>query len=51
MLATRLDRSKTLFDTLKFQILAKRYDEVATGKFKSTMREEISLKALEEVRT
>ena len=51
MLATRLDRSKTLFDTLKFQILAKRYDEVATGKFKSTMREEVSLKALEEVRT
>ena len=51
MLATRLDRSKTLFDTLKFQILAKRYDEVSTGKFKSTMREEISLKALEEVRT
>lgn len=51
MLATRLDRSKTLFDTLKFQILAKRYDEVSTGKFKSTMREEVSLKALEEVRT
>jgi coiled-coil domain-containing protein 40 len=51
MLATRLDRSKTLYDTLKFQILAKRYDEVSTGKFKSTMREEIALKALEEVRT
>lgn len=51
MLATRLDRSKTLFDTLKFQILAKRYDEVSTGKFKSAMREEVSLKALEEVRT
>ena len=39
MLATRLDRSKTLYDTLKFQILAKRYDEVSTGKFKSSMRE------------
>jgi chromosome segregation ATPase len=51
MLATRLDRSKTLYDTLKFQVLAKRYDEVSTGKFKSTMREEIALKALEEVRT
>ena len=61
ILATRLDRTKTLFDTLKFQILAKRYDEVATGnklyqssflgKFRSTMREDISLKALEEVRT
>jgi hypothetical protein len=51
ILATRLDRTKTLFDTLKFQILAKRYDEVSTGKFRSTMREDIALKALEEVRT
>ena len=30
MLATRMDRSKTLYDTLKFQAMAKRYDEVAT---------------------
>jgi chaperonin cofactor prefoldin len=51
MLATRLDRSKTLFDTLKFQILSKRYEDVATGKFKSTMREDVALKSLEEVRT
>jgi hypothetical protein len=32
MLATRMDRSKTLFDTLKFQAMAKRYEEVATSK-------------------
>ena len=33
MLATRMDRSKTLYDTLKFQTMAKRYDEVATSKY------------------
>ena len=51
MLATRMDRSKTLYDTLKFQTMAKRYDEIATNKFKSNMREEQAIKTLEDVRT
>jgi hypothetical protein len=51
MLATRMDRSKTLYDTLKFQAMSKRYEEVASGKFKSTMREEQAIKTLEDVRT
>jgi hypothetical protein len=51
MLATRMDRSKTLYDTLKFQAMGKRYEEVASGKFKSTMREEQAIKTLEDVRT
>jgi hypothetical protein len=32
MLAGRMDRAKNAFDILKFQALAKRYDELATSK-------------------
>lgn len=51
MLAGKMDRSKNLFDTLKFQAMSKRYDELATNKFKSTMREEVAIKTLEDIRT
>jgi ppGpp synthetase/RelA/SpoT-type nucleotidyltranferase len=32
-LAGRIEKSKSLYDTLKLQQLAKRYDEVSTSKF------------------
>lgn len=32
-LAGRLEKSKAVFDTLKLQSIAKRYDEVSTSKF------------------
>jgi hypothetical protein len=34
MLAAKLDKSKTQFQTLKFQIMTKKYEEIATSKFK-----------------
>jgi|LauGreDrversion4_2_1035121.scaffolds.fasta_scaffold295599_1 hypothetical protein len=62
MLAQKMDRAKNQFDILKFQSMSKRYDELATSKilkslnfpldkFKSTMREDIAVKTLEDVRT
>ena len=33
MLAGRMERSKGLFELLKFQSISKRYDELATSKF------------------
>lgn len=50
-LALKLEKSKNLFETLKFQNLSKRYDEIATNRFKSTMKEDVAVKSLEDVRT
>lgn len=63
MLASRLEKTKNMFEILKFQNLSKRYDDLATSnnfhilinlfldRFKSTMREDVALKTLEDVRT
>jgi len=51
LLAEKLERSKNVFEILKFQSLAKRYDEVATNKFRPSLREEQAIKALEDSRT
>jgi uncharacterized membrane protein YvbJ len=32
LLASKLEKNKNLFDVLKFQTLAKRYDEIVTSK-------------------
>jgi predicted nuclease with TOPRIM domain len=51
ILAGRMERAKGTYDLLKFQAMSKRYDELATGKFKSTIREDAAIKNLEDVRT
>ena len=33
LLASKLEKSKNMFDVLKFQSLSKKYDDIATSKF------------------
>ncbi len=33
LLSSKLEKSKNMFDVLKFQQLSKKYDEIATSKF------------------
>ena len=33
LLASKLEKSKNMFDFLKFQSLSKKYDDIATSKF------------------
>ena len=61
LLSSKLEKSKNLFDVLKFQQLSKKYDDISTSKFhtflpytdkfKSSMREEQAVKALDDART
>ena len=50
-LAMKLEKQKNMFEIVKFQGMGKRYEEVATGKFRPQMREDAAIKALEEART
>lgn len=52
MLGQKIDKSKNMFEILKYQQLSKRYDELATNKYKSAVRnEDQALKNLEDIRT